>query len=87
MSKNTQSKTTQLGIRIPTELYRILEDERLEASRQGEKVTMTEIIVRRLYAGLGRNPSGVKADDTITSTLEPTLERLTDVLDRLERKL
>ena len=83
MSKNTQSKTTQLGIRIPTELHNILESERLEALRQGEKVTMTDLVTKYLYAGLGRLPMEVKADNT----LMPTLERLTEVLDRLERKL
>lgn len=83
MSKNTQSKTTQLGIRIPTELHNLLESERLKALQQGEKVTMTDIVTRYLYVGLGRSPTEVKAD----VSLMPTLERLTDVLDRLEQKL
>jgi hypothetical protein len=83
MSKNTQSKTTQLGIRIPTELHNILEHERLEALQQGQKVTMTDLVTKYLYAGLGRSPTEVKAD----VALMPTLDRLTNVLDRLERKL
>ena len=83
MSKNTQSKTTQLGIRIPTELHNILESERLKALQQGQKVTMTELVTKYLYAGLGRSSMEVKAD----VALMPTLDRLTDVLDRLERKL
>lgn len=83
MSKNTQCKTTQLGIRIPTELHNILENERLEALRQGNKVTMTELVTKYLYAGLGRSPVEAREESNLT----PTLERLTDVLDRLERKL
>ena len=82
MSKNTQGKTTQLGVRIPSELHKILENERLEALRQGEKVTMTDLVTKYLYAGLGRSPVEVREVN-----LTPTLERLTDVLDRLERKI
>lgn len=83
MSKNTQGKTTQLGVRIPSELHKILENERLEALRQGEKVTMTDLVTKYLYAGLGRSPIEVREEVNLT----PTLERLTDVLDRLERKI
>jgi hypothetical protein len=77
------SKNTQIGLRIPTELYKILENERLEAEIRGEKTTMTELIIKYLYAGLNRSPEVVKDD----VSLMPTLERLTSVLERLESKL
>ncbi len=76
------SKNTQIGIRIPIDLYKILESERLEAEERGEKVTMTEIVVKYLYAGLGRSTEGLGVQSST-----PVLERLTSVLERLEAKL
>lgn len=77
------SKNTQVGIRIPNDLYNRLETERLQFLERGEKVTMTEIIVKYLYAGLGTSSD---ASQTNISLL-PTLERLTDVLERIEERI
>ncbi len=78
------SKNTQVGIRIPNDLYARLESERLQALERGEKLTMTEVIVKYLYRGLELEESSV---DTKVDALTPTLERLTDVLVKLEAKL
>jgi hypothetical protein len=76
-------KNKQVGVRLPIDLYKALENERLQAKEKGEKQTLTEIIVKYLYAGLGTTSEQLKGE----VTLNPTLERLTDVLERLERKL
>jgi hypothetical protein len=76
------SKNTQIGIRIPNDLYRLLENERLEAEERGEKVTMTEIVVKYLYLGFNRS-----GEDLTVQASTPVLERLTTVLERLEAKL
>lgn len=79
------SKNTQVGIRLPNDLHALLENERLKALERGEKLTMTELIVKYLYAGLG---ASTPTDDVKEeNSLKPTLERLTAVLERVERKL
>jgi hypothetical protein len=79
------SKNTQVGIRIPNDLYARLERERLQALERGEKLTMTEVIVKYLYRGLETVEETVV--DTRVDALTPTLDRLTDVLAKLEAKL
>jgi hypothetical protein len=79
------SKNTQVGIRLPNDLYVLLENERLKALEGGEKVTMTELIVKYLYAGMERSTPRDSLKEEIS--LKPTLERLTTVLERVEQKL
>ena len=86
MSTDTQKeieKNKQVGIRLPIDLYKTLENKRLEAEKEGDKVTMTDLIVKYLYAGLGHSTVEMNKDTAFI----PTLERLTSVLDRLEKKL
>ena len=77
------SKNTQVGIRIPNELYDQLDRERLQAVERGEKVTLTDLVVKYLRLGLGVSSDPLKDD----VPLMPTLERLTTVLERLEAKI
>jgi hypothetical protein len=77
------SKNTQVGIRIPNELYDRLDRERLQAVERGEKVTLTDLVVKYLRLGLGASPEVLKDE----LPLMPTLERLADVLERLEAKI
>lgn len=79
------SKNTQVGIRLPNDLYALLENERLKALEGGEKVTMTELVVKYLRAGIGCFTSTDNLREEIS--LKPTLERLTAVLERVEQKL
>jgi hypothetical protein len=86
MSTNTGKeieKNKQVGVRLPINLYKILENKRLEAEERGERVTITDLVVKYLYAGLGRS----KVEPTNDVDFIPTLERLTTVLERLEKKL
>ena len=76
------ARNIQLGVRLPNHLYSLLESERLAVLETGEKVTMTELVVKYLRLGLQRS-SEVLKDDEIPLT---TLERLTNVLERLESK-
>ena len=76
------SKNTQIGIRLPNDLYSLLDNERSQALERGEKVTFTDLIVKYLYRGLGESPALVRTEE-----LTPTLERLTHVLERLESKI
>jgi hypothetical protein len=76
------SKNTQIGIRLPNDLYTLLVNERSQALERGEKVTLTDLVVKYLYRGLGDSPALVRAEE-----LTPTLERLTHVLERLESKI
>jgi hypothetical protein len=77
------SKNTQVGIRIPNELYDRLDRERLQAVERGEKVTLTDLVVKYLRLGLGASPEVLKDELPLMSTLE----RLADVLERLEAKI
>jgi hypothetical protein len=77
------SKNTQVGVRIPNDLYARLENERMEALERGEKITLTELVVKYLRLGLGEFQETGKDD----LCLIPTLERLTSVLERLEAKI
>ena len=77
------SKNTQVGIRLPNDLYSLLENERLAALETGEKVTMTELVVKYLRLGMGCSTPIEKEE----FSLKPTLERLTTVLERVEQKL
>jgi hypothetical protein len=77
------SKNTQVGVRIPNEIYEQLDRERLQALERGEKVTLTDVIVKYIRLGLGASPEILKDD----APLVPTLERLADVLERLEAKI
>jgi hypothetical protein len=79
------SKNTQLGIRLPNDLYALLERERLLALEAGEKVTMTELVVKYLRVGMGYSTPIDNLKEEIS--LKPTLERLTVVLERVEAKL
>jgi hypothetical protein len=79
------SKNTQLGIRLPNDLYALLERERLSALEAGEKVTMTELVVKYLRVGMGYSTSIDNQKEEIS--LRPTLERLALVLERVEQKL
>lgn len=80
------SKNTQVGIRIPNDLYARLESERMQASERGEKVTLTELVVKYLRLGLG-GLGDVQERGEDDLFLIPTLERLTNVLERLEAKI
>jgi hypothetical protein len=77
------SKNTQVGIRLPNDLYSLLENERLAALETGEKVTMTELVVKYLRLGMGHTLLIEKEE----ISLKPTLERLALVLERVEAKL
>ncbi len=79
------SKNTQLGIRLPNDLYALLERERLAALEAGEKVTMTELIVKYLRVGMGYSTPIDNPKEEIS--LKPTLERLAVILERVEQKL
>ena len=81
----TMSKNTQLGIRLPNDLYALLERERLSALEAGEKVTMTELVVKYLRVGMGYSTPIDNQKEEIS--LRPTLERLALVLERVEQKL
>ena len=76
------SKNTQIGIRIPSDLHARLDRERLQILERGEKVTMTELVVKYLRLGL-QGSSEVLNDEIPLSTFE----RLTTVLERLEAKI
>jgi hypothetical protein len=77
------SRNTQIGIRIPSDLYTVLDEERSRALERGEKITMTELVLKYLRRGLGKSSEVVKGD----IDLVPTLERLTHVLERIETKI
>jgi hypothetical protein len=79
------SKNTQLGIRLPNDLYALLERERLSALEAGEKVTMTELIVKYLRVGMDYSTPIDNPKEEIS--LKPTLERLAVILERVEQKL
>jgi len=79
------SKNTQVGIRLPNDLYALLERERLSALEAGQKVTMTELVIKYLCVGMGYSKSLDNLKEEIS--LKPTLERLTLILERVEKKL
>jgi hypothetical protein len=79
------SKNTQLGIRLPNDLYVLLESERLTAFEAGEKVTMTELVVKYLRVGMGYSTPLDNPKEEVS--LKPTLERLALILERVEKKL
>jgi hypothetical protein len=83
LNRKEMSKNTQVGVRIPNEIYEQLDRERLQALERGEKVTLTELVVKYLRLGLGESPEALKDEVPLMSTLE----RLTDVLERLEAKI
>jgi len=79
------SKNTQLGIRLPNDLYALLEQERLSALEAGEKVTMTELVVKYLRLGMSHSTPLDNPKEEIS--LKPILERLALVLELVEQKL
>jgi hypothetical protein len=62
-----------------------LERERLSALEAGEKVTMTELIVKYLRVGMDYSTPIDNPKEEIS--LKPTLERLAVILERVEQKL
>ncbi|NER28649.1 MAG: hypothetical protein F6J89_13700 [Symploca sp. SIO1C4] len=82
------TKTIQVGLRLPSDLHDRLERERQQIACEQGKTTMTDVIVKYLYLGLElESPNGESEENSANRPLASTLERLTHVLEKLEKKI